>query len=51
MLTGKYDVHYVIFKLSYLVARERERDYKMRVLVKINTFWGTFVGRPTFYAR
>ena len=24
MLTGKYDVHYVIFKLSYPVARERE---------------------------
>ena len=23
MLTGKYDVHYIIFKLSYSVARER----------------------------
>ena len=26
MLIGKYDVHYVIFKLSYPVAGERERE-------------------------
>ena len=42
MLTGKYDVHYVIFELSYPVARER--DNKRWVLAKIKTFWGHFCG-------
>ena len=32
MLTGKYDVHCIIFKLSYPVVRERERDSKRRIL-------------------
>ena len=27
------------------------RDYKRRVLVKINTFGGTFMVHPAFYAR
>ena len=38
MLTGKYDVHYVIFKLSYPVARERERDSKRWVLGEATSF-------------
>ena len=36
MLTSKYDVHYIIFKLSYPVAGERE--YKMGVLAKTTSF-------------
>ena len=36
MLTGKYDVHYVIFELSYPVARQR--DYKRGLLGKASSF-------------
>ena len=46
MLTSKYDIHYVIFKLRYPVARERERErereIKMRVLVKTTSFMTLF---------
>ena len=40
MLTGKYDVHYVIFKLSYPVARERERE---------NIKWGLWSKTTGFF--
>ena len=46
MLTAKYDVHYVIFKLSYPVARERE--YKMGVLGETTSFMAFLWCTPHF---
>ena len=51
MLTGKYDLHYIIFKLPYPVARERE--YKMGVLGETASFMALlWCPHPlAFYAR
>ena len=46
MLTGKYDIHYVIFKLSYPVARERE--YIMGVLGETTSFMALLWCAPCF---
>ena len=46
MLTGKYDIYYIIFKLSYPVARERE--YKMGILGETTSFMALLWCTPRF---